>query len=287
MTKASDVPLIKLNNGVKMPQIGLGVWEAKSGDEVEQAIATALSAGYRLIDTAKTYGNEASVGKAVREATDDGGVRIAREDIFVTTKLWNADQGYDTALRAFDESMEKMGLEYIDLYLIHWPLPMHGMFQETWRALEKMYADKRVRAIGVSNFKPQHLETLLETANTVPAVNQIELHPHFQQRETREYCKQYGIEVEAYSPLKRGGDVLEEPVVAALAAAHGKTPAQIVLRWHIQEGLVVIPKSVTPARIAGNIDIFDFELSDDEIQQIRTLDRGERHLPDPDTFDAA
>jgi 2,5-diketo-D-gluconate reductase A len=281
MVKATDVPLIKLNNGVKMPQIGLGVWEAESGGEVENAIAVALAAGYRLVDTAKAYGNEASVGKAVRESD------IPREEIFVTTKLWNADQGYDKTLLAFDESMEKLGLDYLDLYLIHWPLPMHGKFQDSWKAMEKMYADKRVRAIGVSNFKPHHLEQLLETADTVPAVNQIELHPHFQQRETRDFCKKYGIEVEAYSPLKRGGDVLEEPVIQALATGHGKTPAQIVLRWHIQEGLIVIPKSVTPERIVSNIDVFDFELSADEMEQIRALDRGDRHLPDPDTFGGA
>jgi diketogulonate reductase-like aldo/keto reductase len=281
MVNVTDIPLVKLNNGVKMPQIGLGVWEAGSGEEVEGAIATALAAGYRLIDTARSYGNEASVGRAVR------GSNIARDDIFVTTKLWNADQGYDKTLRAFDESMERLGLDCLDLYLIHWPLPMHGKFQDSWKAIEKMYADKRVRAIGVSNFKPHHLEQLLETADIVPAVNQIELHPHFQQRETREFCKKYGIEVEAYSPLKRGGDVLEEPTVKALAAAHGKTPAQIVLRWHIQEDLIVIPKSVTPERIAGNIDIFGFELSTDEMQQMRTLDRNDRHLPDPDTFGAA
>jgi diketogulonate reductase-like aldo/keto reductase len=281
MVKASDIPMIKLNNGVKMPQMGLGVWEAESGDEVENAITTALTSGYRMIDTAKAYGNEASVGKAVQKAISGG---IMREDIFVTTKLWNADHKKGEAMRAFDESLEQLGLEYVDLYLIHWPLPMHGKFQEVWRDLEKMYADKRVRAIGVSNFKPAHLEELLHTANTVPAVNQIELHPHFQQRETREFCKKYGIEVEAYSPLKRGGNVLDEPTITSLAEAHGKTPAQVVLRWHVQEGLIVIPKSVTPERIAGNVNIFDFVLDDDEMEQMRALDRNDRHLPDPDTF---
>lgn len=278
MVKVSDVPLVKLHNGVEMPQFGLGVWQAESGTEVESAIKTALDNGYRLIDTAKAYGNEESVGKAIRESGID------RKDVFVTTKLWNGDHGYDKTLAAFDESLDKLGLEYIDLYLIHWPQPNHGLFVETWKAFEKLYASKRVRAIGVSNFKPAHLQTLLDETEVIPAINQIELHPHFQQLETRDFCRLHGIQVESYSPLKRGGDVLQEEVIQKLASKYRKDVAQIVLRWHVQEGLVVIPKSVTPERIANNIDIFDFALDDDDMTALRKLNRDERNLPDPDTF---
>ncbi len=281
MASSTDVPTIKLNNGLVMPQIGLGVWEAKAGEEVEQAISQALKAGYRLIDTAKAYGNEESVGKAIRESG------IPREEIFLTTKLWNADHGFDNAKKAYKASLERLGLDYVDLYLIHWPVPAQAKYVETWLALEELYEEGLVRAIGVSNFKPTHLEALTAGgAEVVPAVNQIELHPHMQQIETRGYCAKNDIQVESYSPLKRGGDVLEDTTINELAEHYGKTPAQIVLRWHIQEGMVVIPKSVTPERIESNIDVFDFALNDDDMDRIRLMDQNDRNLPDPDEMDA-
>jgi 2,5-diketo-D-gluconate reductase A len=280
MVKATDVPMIKLNNGVEMPQVGLGVWKAADGDEVKHAVSTALADGYRLIDTARIYGNEAGVGEAVRTSG------LPRQDIFVTTKLWNDDHGYEATLKAFDASLRRLGLDYVDLYLIHWPVPSKGKFLDSWKALEKLYRDKRVRAIGVSNFKPQHLEEILANNGIVPAINQIELHPHMQQLETRAFCVRHGIQVESYSPLKRAGDVFSEPAIQEIADHYGKTPAQIVLRWHVQEDLVVIPKSVTPERIQENIDIFDFALNDDEMTRIRGLNRDQRIGSDPDIMGA-
>lgn len=269
-------PSVTLNNGVVIPQVGLGVWQAAEGEEVENAVVNALHSGYRLIDTAAIYGNEVGVGKAIKRSG------VPREELFVTTKLWNANHAYDDALRAFDESLRKLDCGTIDLYLIHWPLPMEGKFVQAWKALEKLYNDKRVRAIGVSNFKPHHLDTLLQEAGIIPTVNQIELHPMLQQKETRAYCEKQGIQVEAYSPLMRGRDVLEHPVIADLARQHGKTPAQVVLRWHVQSGFVVIPKSVNPQRIQENIDLFDFELSPAEMSAIEALDEGRRLGADPD-----
>ncbi|MDB5185726.1 MAG: glyoxal reductase [Candidatus Saccharibacteria bacterium] len=273
----TDIPHVKLNNDVTMPQFGLGVWQAEEGGEVERAVMTALEAGYRLIDTAAIYGNEAGVGKAIR---DSG---IPREEIFVTSKLWNDSHDYDTALAAYDASLERLGLDYLDLYLIHWPVPADNKYPEAWRALEKLYADKRVRAIGVSNFKPHHLEKLLQTAEVIPTVNQIELHPKLQQRETRDFCAQHEIKVESYSPLMRAGEVLQDPVITEIAEAHHKTPAQIVLRWHIQNGLIVIPKSTNPSRIRENVDIFDFHLTDAEMERINSMDEDKRIGSDPDT----
>lgn len=274
----TQVPTITLNNGVTMPQLGLGVWQAQDGAEVEQAIATAFEAGYRLIDTAAAYANEGGVGTAIQKSG------LAREDIFLTTKLWNRDQGYDQTLRAFDASLKRLGLDYIDLYLIHWPMPTVGRFVESWKALEKLYADKRVRAIGVSNFTPSHLETLQQKTTVTPAVNQIELHPRFNQATTRDYCTAHGIQVESYSPLMRGGEVLEDTVIRSLADAHGKTAAQVTLRWHIQHGLVVIPKSVTASRIQENAALFDFELTDNEMQRIDQMDTNTRIGANPDDF---
>ena len=271
------IPTVTLNNGVTIPQVGLGVFQTKEGAEVERAVEAALEAGYRLIDTAAAYGNEAGVGKAVKASG------LPREEVFITTKLWNAHHAYEDALRAFDESLAKLDCGYIDLYLIHWPLPMEGKFTEAWKALEHIYADKRVRAIGVSNFKPHHLDEVLKGAQTVPAVNQIELHPFLQQQETRAYCAEHGIVVESYSPLMQAGEALEHPVIAKLAQQYGKTPAQVILRWHVQSGFIVIPKSVKPERIRENLDLFDFELSEQDMRAIEGMDRGQRIGADPDT----
>ncbi len=273
----AGIPMVRLNNGVEIPQVGLGVWQAKEGAEVEGAVRAALEAGYRLIDTAAIYGNEEGVGRAIKASG------VPREEIFITTKLWNAHHAYDAALRAFDESLRKLDCGYIDLYLIHWPLPMEGKFTQAWKALEELYANKQVRAIGVSNFKPHHLEQLLDGAATVPAVNQIELHPLFHQRETRAFCAEHGIAVESYSPLMQAGEALEHPVILKLAEHYGKTPAQIILRWHVQSGLIVIPKSVKPHRIQENIALFDFELAPDDMEQIAGMDREQRVSADPDT----
>jgi 2,5-diketo-D-gluconate reductase A len=276
---ASKVPNITLNNGVEIPQLGLGVWQAAEGEEVENAVKNALDSGYRLIDTAAAYGNEEGVGRAVKSSG------LAREDIFITTKLWNDSHAYDDALRAFEESLRKLDCSYLDLYLIHWPLPMEGRFPEAWKALEKLYADGKIRAIGVSNFTPQHLEELKKTADIVPAVNQIELHPLLQQKESRDYCEAHGIAIESWSPLMKAGEAFEIPTIVETAQNHGKTPAQIILRWHVQNGFIVIPKSVNPQRIQQNIAVFDFQLSDDEMSAIEALNENRRTGADPNTAD--
>jgi diketogulonate reductase-like aldo/keto reductase len=277
MQREQLVPTVTLNNGVTIPQVGLGVWQAREGAEVERAVRAALEAGYRLIDTAAVYGNEAGVGRAIKASG------IPREQLFITTKLWNAHHAYADALRAFERSLRTLDCGYVDLYLIHWPLPMEDRFTEAWKALEELYRGGQVRAIGVSNFTPRHLDRLLEAAQVVPAVNQIELHPMLQQRATRDYCAQRGVKVESYSPLMQGGEVLDHPVVVELAERHGRTPAQIVLRWHVQSGLIVIPKSVTPARIHENIALFDFALGEADMAAIAALDSGRRLGADPDT----
>lgn len=276
----SKVPPITLNNGVEMPQLGFGVWQVPD-DEAETAVVTALEAGYRSIDTAAIYGNEEGTGKAIAASG------VAREDLFVTTKLWNADQGYDTTLRAFDTSLEKLGLDYVDLYLIHWPLPSKDAYVDTYKAFEKIHADGRAKSIGVSNFLPEHLERLIGETSIIPAVNQIELHPHLQQRATREYHAEQGIATEAWSPLGQGKGLLEVPAIVAIARKHGRSPAQVVLRWHIQLGNVVIPKSVTPSRIKENIDVFGFELDPEDMAAISALNEDRRIGPDPATFDVA
>ncbi|MEU6604440.1 aldo/keto reductase [Streptomyces shenzhenensis] len=275
---SSKVPPIILNNGVEMPQLGLGVWQVPD-DEAERAVATALEAGYRSIDTAALYGNEAGTGRAVAASG------LPREDIFVTTKLGNGDQGYDATLRAFDASLAKLGLDYLDLYLIHWPLPARDTYVDSYKAFEKLYSDGRVRAIGVSNFVPEHLERLIAETSVIPAVNQIELHPHLQQHAAREYHAEQGIATEAWSPLGQGKGLLEVPAIVAIAQKHNRTPAQVVLRWHVQLGTVVIPKSVTPSRIRENIEVFDFSLDTEDLAAISALNEDRRLGPDPVTHD--
>ncbi len=277
MSTDSKVPQVTLNNGVSMPQLGFGVWQVPD-DEAEKAVATALEAGYRSIDTAAIYENERGTGRAV---TASG---IAREDLFVTTKLWNGEQGHDATLRAFDASLDKLGLDHVDLYLIHWPVPEKDAYVDTYRAFEKILADGRARAIGVSNFLPEHLERLIGETSVVPAVNQIELHPQLSQRASREVHARYGIATEAWSPLGQGKGLLEVPAIVAIAQKHGRTPAQVVLRWHLQLGNVVIPKSVTPSRIRENIDVFGFELDDEDLAGIAALDENRRLGPDPAEF---
>ncbi|MFF3366921.1 aldo/keto reductase [Streptomyces misionensis] len=277
---SSKVPPIILNNGVEMPQLGFGVWQVQD-DEAERAVATALEAGYRSIDTAAAYGNEEGTGRAI--AASD----LPREDVFVTTKLWNSDHGYDATLRAFDTSLTKLGLDYVDLYLIHWPLPARDTYVDTYKALEKLYADGRARAIGVSNFLPEHLRRLTAETSVIPAVNQIELHPHLQQHAAREYHAELGIATEAWSPLGQGKGLLEVPAIVAIGQKHNRTPAQVVLRWHIQQGTIVIPKSVTPSRIKENIEVFDFHLDDEDLAAIGALNEDRRIGPDPATFDMA
>ncbi|MEU9362661.1 aldo/keto reductase [Streptomyces sp. NPDC048301] len=270
------VPTVTLNNGVTIPQLGFGVFQVPD-DETATAVTNALDAGYRSIDTAAVYGNEAGVGRALASSG------LPREELFVTTKLWNADQGYDAALRAFDASLAKLGLDHVDLYLIHWPTPARDLYTETWRALEKLLADGRIRAAGVSNFQPAHLRRLSEESSLVPAVNQVELHPGLQQGELRAVHAESGIATEAWSPLAQGA-LLDDEVLTSIAARHGRTAAQVVLRWHLQLGNVVIPKSVTPERIRQNIDVFGFELTTADMDAIAGLDRGMRTGPDPDTL---
>ncbi|WP_068776702.1 aldo/keto reductase [Paenibacillus sp. FJAT-26967] len=264
-----------LNNDVRMPWFGLGVWKATEGGEVERAVRTAIELGYKSIDTAAVYGNEAGVGQAIK---DSG---VAREELFVTTKVWNSNQGYDTTLQAFEESRNKLGLDYIDLYLIHWPVK--DKYKETWKALEKLYRDGSVRAIGVSNFQVHHLEDLMQGSEIVPAVNQVEYHPRLSQRPLHDFCRKNRIQLEAWSPLMQG-QLLNNPLLIEIGEKHGKNPAQIILRWDLQNEVVTIPKSVTPERIAQNADVFDFELSSEDMERIHTLNLDQRVGADPDNF---
>ncbi|MET8718913.1 MULTISPECIES: aldo/keto reductase [Streptomyces] len=271
---SSPIPSVTLNNGVEIPQLGFGVFQVPD-EQTTAAVTSALEAGYRSIDTAAIYGNETGVGRALAAAA------LPREELFVTTKVWNADQGYDATLRAFDASLAKLGLDYVDLYLIHWPTPARDLYRDSWRALERLAEEGRVRAAGVSNFQPGHLERLLDGATLIPAVNQIELHPGLQQAALRAFHAEHKIATEAWSPLAQGA-VLDDPAITDIAARHGKSPAQVVIRWHLQLGNIVIPKSVTPARIRENLDVFDFALSEQEMTAIAALDRDLRTGPHPD-----
>lgn len=268
------VPSITLNNGVSIPQVGLGVFQVPD-DETQANVEKALELGYRHVDTAAGYYNEAGVGAALRASG------LPREDLFVTTKLRNGDQGFDQALTAFENSRRELGLDYVDLYLIHWPVPSKDLYVETWKAFEKLLEEGVVKAIGVSNFLPEHLDRLVRETDVVPAVNQVEVHPWFGNEEVRAFDREHGIVTEAWSPLGRGR-VLDEPTLARIADAHGRTPAQVALRWHVQRGDVVFPKSATPSRIEENARIFDFALDADEMGAITALDRGERTGSHPD-----
>ena len=281
-------PLLTLNNGIKMPALGFGTLDRTEPERIAGAVEAAIAAGYRLVDTAASYAVERQVGEGIQRSG------IARSELFVTTKLWISDYGYKRALRACETSLRKLGLEYLDLYLLHWPVPADfEATVATFQAAEKLLADGRVRAIGASNFSPKHLQNLIQRTRVLPAVNQVELHPFFIQRETRDANARHGIVTQSWSPiggvyLKNATAVqgpLDHPCVVEKAAAHAKTPAQIVLRWHLQHGLSVIPKSLRPARIAENFDIFDFELASDDIAAIDALDTGRRAGPDPDRVD--
>jgi 2,5-diketo-D-gluconate reductase A len=275
-SQAQQVPTVALGENERIPQLGYGVFQVPPR-ETEQVVAEALSVGYRHIDTAAAYGNEAGVGLALRTSGID------RDELFVTTKCWNEDQGYEQAKRACRASLERLELNHLDLYLIHWPVPAHDRYVETWRAFIELQQEGLVRSIGVSNFQPEHLERVIAETGVTPAINQVELHPYFQQVGLRREDARLGIVTEDYSPLGQGLE-LEDPVIVAIAREHGKSPAQTVIRWHLQLGDVVIPKSVTPARIAENFDVFDFELSDEQMQAIDALDAGTRIGGDPDTF---
>ncbi|WP_107841477.1 aldo/keto reductase [Metasolibacillus meyeri] len=265
----------RLANDVEMPLFGLGVYKMTDRDETIAAITKALQVGYRAVDTAALYYNEAEVGEAIRHSG------VPREEIFVTTKVWNSDQGYDNTLRAFETSLKKLNMDYIDLYLTHWPVV--EKFVDTYRAIERLYDEKLIRVPGVSNHHQHHLEQLLAKANIAPTVNQIEVHPYLSQQDLRAFCAQQDIAVTAWSPLGRGG-VLVDETIQSIAAAHGKSPAQIVLRWHLQNDIIVIPKSVTPQRIEENAQIFDFELAEQDMHKLDALNQNKRFGQDPDNF---
>jgi 2,5-diketo-D-gluconate reductase A len=275
-SSTTSIPIVDLRNGVQIPQLGFGVFQVPP-EETQKTVETALEIGYRHIDTAAAYGNEPGVGAAIAASG------LPREDVFVTTKLWNSKQGYDSAMHECENSLERLGTEYLDLYLIHWPVPTEDRYLETWRAFERIQEEGRARTIGVSNFRVEDLERLKAEADVLPTVNQIELHPRLQQAELRAWHADHDVATEAWSPLVQGA-VLEDETIEAIAAEHERTAAQIVLRWHIQVGNVVIPKSVTPERILENFELFDFELSEEELATIGRLDAGGRIGPEPATF---
>ncbi|CAM4469887.1 aldo/keto reductase [Nocardia ninae] len=277
-SETSAVPSIVLNDGNVIPQLGFGVFQVPEED-VTSVVTTALEVGYRSIDTAAVYGNEEGTGRAIRD------FGLPRDEIYVTTKVWNSEQGFDSTLRAFDASMQRLGLDYLDLYLIHWPVPKADRYVDTFRALQALKSQGRVKSIGVSNFNPAHLERVIGETGEIPAVNQIELHPRLAQRELREFHAGHAIATEAWSPLGQG-TLLDDQTITSVAAAVGRTPAQVIIRWHLQLGNIVIPKSVTPSRIAENFDVFSFELSRDQMDAINALDTGSRTGGDPETFAA-
>ena len=277
MQKITDIyGCFELSNGVKMPYLGLGVYLSEEGSEVVNAVKWALDAGYRHIDTAAIYKNEEGVGQAIRESP------LQRDELFVVSKVWNSDQGFDSTLRAFDASLDRLGTDYLDLYLVHWPVS--GKYKETWKALEQLYREGRVRAIGVSNFLKHHLEDLMRSAEVVPMVNQMEFHPFLVQQELLDFCKRKKIQYEAWSPLMQG-NIFDLPVLKELAEKYKRTIAQIVLRWDLQKGVVTIPKSSRKERIIANAQLFDFEIEDADIKVLDALERGQRFGPDPDNFD--
>ena len=261
----ANVPPISLRDGNSIPQLGFGVWQVPN-EEVTGAVLEAIRAGYRSIDTAQGYGNEEGVGRAIRESG------LKREELFITSKLRTKDQPYDQALKSFEGTMERLGLDYLDLFLIHWPVPAQDKYSEAWKAFVKLQQDGRIKSIGVSNFLPEHLERVIGDSGVTPAVNQIEVHPEFQQRDVRDFHKQHNIAIESYSPLGSGA-ALKNPTIGEIAKKHGKSPAQAILRWHIQEGFIVIPKSTHADRIRANIDVFDFELDAEDLERIAGLDR--------------
>ena len=277
MSKITDIQgTFTLNNGVEMPYFGLGTYQADNDQEVVDAVKFALDHGYRHIDTAAVYKNEEGVGKAIKESA------VAREEIFLTTKVWNSDQGYESTMKAFEASLERLATDYVDLYLVHWPVKQK--YKDTWRALEELYKQNRIRAIGVSNFLQHHLEDLLQSAEIVPMVNQMEFHPYLVQQDLLNFCTDKGIQYEAWSPFLQG-KLFELNITKDLEEKYSKSAAQIVLRWNLQKGVVTIPKSVHKNRITSNSEIFDFELNDDEVAYLDSLHKGERTGPDPDNFD--
>jgi diketogulonate reductase-like aldo/keto reductase len=269
-----------LHNGVEMPWFGLGVFKVEEGPELVNAVKMAIKHGYRSIDTAAIYENEEGVGQGIREGLKEAG--ISREDLFVTSKVWNADLGYESTIAAYEKSLQKLGLEYLDLYLIHWPV--EGKYKEAWRALETLYKEGKVKAIGVSNFQIHHLKDLMEDAEVKPMVNQVECHPRLTQKEVQAFCKEQGIQLEAWSPLMQG-ELLDNEVLQAIATKHGKSVAQVILRWDLQNGIVTIPKSTKEHRIVENSTVFDFELTAEEMNRIDGLNQNHRVGPDPDNFD--
>ncbi|MFA5122203.1 aldo/keto reductase [Zavarzinia sp.] len=270
----TDQPLISLNDGNRIPQLGLGVWRTPEEDAAA-VVRHALVTGYAHVDTAAIYGNERGVGEGIRASG------VPREEIFVTTKLWNDKQGYDTTLSACERSLARLGLDYVDLYLIHWPAPAKGLYVETWRALVRLRADGKVRSIGVSNFMPEHISRIVDASGVVPVLNQVELHPRFSQKELQAFHDSLGIATEAWSPLGQG-TLLNDPVIGEIAAKHGRTPAQVILRWHLDSARIAIPKSVTPSRIEQNFAVFDFTLGEDDCAAIDALDAEDGRIgPDP------
>lgn len=269
-----------LNNGVEMPWFGLGVFKVEEGPELVEAVKSAIKAGYRSIDTAAIYGNEKAVGEGIRAGIEATG--ISREELFITSKVWNADQGYEETIAAYEESLKKLELDYLDLYLVHWYV--EGKYKDTWRALETLYKEDRVRAIGVSNFQIHHLQDVMKDAEIKPMINQVEYHPRLTQKELQAFCKEQGIQMEAWSPLMQG-QLLDNETLQAIAEKHGKTTAQVILRWDLQNGIITIPKSTKEHRIIANADVFNFELTKEDMETIDALNENHRVGPDPDNFD--